>query len=212
MKAAEQAVQVIEAGRHADRADANFQQPFELVVVFAGGCFNRHEFALHLIVANREERLFRFVNHFIDWQFFVERELADAVRGAQHFSARRRARHHLAINFDVHSGRGIVDQAGQISLPADLVQQAHVLQFLRERHVIDGVIACLQAGQGVPNILVPLDKEVFRLEERGDAVESYRIEENGAEQCLLSLLAHWGWSRCTLRLKVHQRLSTADDR
>ena len=129
MEATEQAVQVIEAGRYASRTIAFFELNLQLIVILAGGIPDRYELALDLTVADGEERLFRFVDDLVDWHFFIERNLANVIRGLQHSAARGCPRDHLCVDLRMDSRRRIVDQAGQIGLAANLIEDTHVLQF-----------------------------------------------------------------------------------
>jgi hypothetical protein len=187
LQAPQQPVNIDVAGGHAQRFALVGVEVLDAVVVPADHVLDGGQVARDAPLRDAEQRLLGLVNRLVDVLRFLVGQLGDLAGRAQQAPANGGLFDDVAVGLDVDGAGDGVDQVRDVGRAADLLQLAPALQFVAQCDEVDRLAPLVERKYGFVDPGILLDVEILPLQEGGDTKQCFGIDEEGAEDCLLSL-------------------------
>ena len=180
-------VEIDEAGGHAGDEPLVLLQLLDRRKAALDQIAQRHETLADAVLGDLEDRLFRPVQDHVRVFLGAVGLGEDAVGRVDQVPERRLFLDDPRVVLDVGAPRHAVGQRGDVGGTADLFELARPAQFLAQRHEINRLVALAQRDHLVEDAPVRVAEEVARIDQLDGVVERLVVNQDRAEDRLLSL-------------------------
>ena len=184
LEAAQQLVQLAEAGRHAQQIALVAVQIVQPVDDAVHDLADGRQVAPDAPLRDVEDQLLGAVDHLIDILRLLVGQRRDLPGRADQPPQGGGAFDDVAVVLDVDGGGDAADQRGDVGRAADLRQLIAPLQLVDQRDEIGGFAALVQIEDRLVDPAVLLSIEVVGLQEGGDLDDCVRVDQERAEDGL----------------------------
>ena len=186
LQSASQAIQVGEAGWHADDGAASLVQLVQFLHVVGQQVAQGGKVGARVALADAEDQLLGFIQSEIGIALFVS-HCCDLPGSVNETAQDSRALHNAPVIFDIAAGGHLVDERSNIAGPANFFQPVAPLQLVANSNKVCWLVALVKLQDNLINCAMGVAIEILGCQEIRYLNNCFRVDNDTAEDAALGL-------------------------